>query len=123
MSALILKADIHERGRHVCFVPIADTHHSILTPTFPAMERMKKQAAREAACIDVSQLSAYLSDALLGICFSRARRLRWQLKHRCLLTLTQCCQENNPPIRKFKRIVVLHRFVLVHLSEDCRRVA
>jgi hypothetical protein len=28
MSALILKADIHERGRHVCFAPIADINWS-----------------------------------------------------------------------------------------------
>ena len=80
--------------------------------------RMKKQAAREAACLDVS-----LGDALLDICFGRGRRLRWQLKHRCLLTLTQCCQENNAAIRKFERVVVLHRFVPIHLSEDCRRMA
>jgi hypothetical protein len=67
--------------------------------------------------------SAYVGDALLGIGFGRGRWLRWQLKHRCLLTLTQCCQENNAPIRKFERIVVLHRFVLIHLTEDCRRMA
>jgi hypothetical protein len=85
---------------------------------------MKKHAAREATyIIDVSQTSAYVGDALLGIGFGRGRWLRWQLKHRCLLTLTQCCQENNAPIRKFERIVVLHRFVLIHLTEDCRRMA
>jgi hypothetical protein len=52
--------------------------------------RMKKHAAREAACLDRScpRLSAYVGDALLSICFGRARWLRWQLKHRCLLTLT-----------------------------------
>ena len=43
--------------------------------------------------------SAYVGDPLLGIGFGRGRWLRWQLKHRCLLTLTQCCQENNAPIR------------------------
>ena len=85
--------------------------------------RIKKQAAR-AACIDRScrKLSAYVSDALLGICFGRGHWLRRQLKHRCFLTLTQFCQENNAPIRKFERIMVLHRLVLIHLSEDCRSV-
>jgi len=70
-----------------------------------------------------AKVSAYLGDALLDIRFGRGRGLRWQLKHRCLLTLTQCCQENNAAIRKFERIVVPHRFGLVHLSEDCRCMA
>ena len=65
------------------------------------------------------KLSAYVGDALLGICFGRGHWLRRQLKHRCFLTLAQFCQENNAPIRKFERIMVLHRFVLIHLSEDC----
>jgi hypothetical protein len=55
-----------------------------------ALPRMKRHAAREAACLDRScpRLSAYVGDALLSICFGRARWLRWQLKHRCLLTFT-----------------------------------
>ena len=68
------------------------------------------------------KLSAYVGDAPLGICLGRGRRLRWQLKHRCLLTLTQCCQENNAAIRKFERVMVLLLFVLIHLPKDCRRV-
>ena len=52
--------------------------------------RMKKRAAVWAARIECScpKLSAYLGDALLGICFGRGLGLRWQLKHRCFLTLT-----------------------------------
>ena len=35
-----------------------------------------------------ANLSADVGDALLGICFGRGRRLRGQLKYRCLLTFT-----------------------------------
>src|SRR6476620_7424687 len=85
--------------------------------------RVKKAGRCEAACIERFCPSTYMGDALLGICFDRGRWLCWQLKHRCFLTLAQCCQENDTPIRKFERIVVLHRFVLIHLTEDCRHMA
>jgi hypothetical protein len=67
-------------------------------------------------------VSAYVGDALLGVCFRHSRWLRRQLKDRCFLTATQLCQQNNAPIRKFERIVVLPLLVLIYLSEDCRRV-
>ena len=69
-----------------------------------------------------SELSARVGNARLGICLGSGHWLRRQLKHCCLLALTQLCQENNVPIRKFERIMMLHRFVLIHLSEDCCRV-
>ena len=68
------------------------------------------------------ELSVYVGDALLGICFGSDRWLRGQLKHRCLLTFAQFCQENNAPIRKFERIMMRPRLVLIYLSEDCRRM-
>ena len=68
------------------------------------------------------ELSAHVVEALLGIDLGRGRWLRRQLKHRRLLTLTSLRQENNAPIRKFERIMVHPRIVLVHLSKDCRRV-
>jgi hypothetical protein len=34
------------------------------------------------------RILAYIGDTLLGICFGLSRRLRWQLKHRCLLPFT-----------------------------------
>src|SRR5262249_17833276 len=68
------------------------------------------------------ELLTDVSDTLLSNCLGSSCWLSRQLKHRCLLTLTQPCQENNAPIRKFECIMVLHRFVLINLSEDCRRV-
>ena len=69
-----------------------------------------------------SELLAHVIEALLGIDFGRGRWLRRQLKHRCFLIHHQLCQQNNAPIRKFERIVMDPRIVVVHLSEDCRRV-
>lgn len=68
------------------------------------------------------ELSAYVGGAFLRICLRGIRRLRWQLKHCCPLTFHKVCQENKAPVRKFERIVVVVRFLLVYLSEDCRRV-
>ena len=67
-------------------------------------------------------VSAYVGEAFLGVCFRRSCWLRRQLKYRCLLTTTQLCQQNNAPIRKFERIMVRPLLVLIHLSEECRRV-
>jgi hypothetical protein len=47
--------------------------------------RFVRQPTQIAMCLE---LSAHGGDALLGICLGRARWLRRQLKHRCLLTLT-----------------------------------
>ena len=52
--------------------------------------REKSRPLPKAAYTDRScpELSAYVGDALLGICLGSGRWLRRQLKHRCLLTLT-----------------------------------
>src|ERR1700733_2082572 len=67
-------------------------------------------------------MSAHVGDALLGIRLGRGRWLRRQLKHCCRLTLAQERQQHDPPIRKFERIVMCGRLVLVDLSKDCRPV-
>jgi hypothetical protein len=63
---------------------------------------------RKAAYTDRScpELSAYVGDVFLGICFWRDRLLRGQLKHRCRLTLTQDRQQRDPPIGELERIVM-----------------
>ncbi len=63
-------------------------------------------------------MSAHVGDALLGIRLGRGRWLRRQLKHCCRLTLAQERQQHGPPIRKFERIVMCGRLVLVDLSKD-----
>ena len=59
----------------------------------------------------------------MGIFFGHGRRLHRQLKHRCLLTFTKFCQENDSSVGKFERIMMLERSVFIHLSKDCRRMA
>ena len=73
--------------------------------------RRPKQVCRE--------LSAHVGDALLDIRLGRGRWLRRQLKHCCRLTLAQVRQQHGPPIRKFERIVMCGKLVLVDLSKDC----
>ena len=87
-----------------------------------AAHRLPLFATGLGALVRSARNSAYVDDAFLSICFYRGCRPRRQLKHRRRLTLTQSCQENNAPVRKFERIMVFHRFVLIHLSEDCCRV-
>ena len=72
--------------------------------------------------MDRPQLSAYVGDALLGMRLGRGRWLRRQLKHGCRLTLAQGRQQHGPPIRKFERIVMGGRLLLVDLSKDRRLV-
>jgi hypothetical protein len=64
-----------------------------------------------------------MGDALLGVCLSRGFGLRRKLEDRCLLTVTQRCQENNLPVRKFECIVMHPQLVLVDLTKDGGRVA
>ena len=82
--------------------------------------RTKKQASPDTINRSCRKLSAYVGDALLGICFGRGHWLRGRLKHRCFLTLAQFCQENNTPIRKFERIMVL---ASVRSLFTCRKIA
>ncbi len=73
--------------------------------------RRPKQVCRE--------LLAHVGDALLGIRLGRSRWLRRQLEHCRRLTLAQTRQQDGLPIRKFKRIVMCGKLVLVDLSKDC----
>jgi hypothetical protein len=54
----------------------------------------------------------------LGLSFNSGLWLRWQLQNRGLLALTQCCQEHNPAIWKFQRIVMRRNLILVDLPKD-----
>ena len=65
-------------------------HYFVAKPSAAIdVPRMKKHAAREAACLDRSSQTVSLRGRRASsISFGRARWLRWQLKHRCLLTLT-----------------------------------
>jgi hypothetical protein len=58
----------------------------------------------------------------LGFDLNRSPWLRWQLKNRGLLTLTQACQEHDPTVRKFQRIVMSVNLFFVDLPKDCRLV-
>jgi hypothetical protein len=41
-----------------------------------------------------------------------------QLQNRGLLALTQCCQQHDPAIRKFQRVVMRRNLFLVDLPKD-----
>jgi hypothetical protein len=69
---------------------------------------------------DNRRASAHVRDALLGCFLGWRFWLCRKLKHRCLLTLEYVCQENTGAIRKFERVVMHPRLVLVDLPEDRR---
>src|ERR1700730_12548209 len=58
----------------------------------------------------------------LDFYFSRGNRLRRKLEHRCFLTFNQVGQQHHLAVRKFQRIVMRSRVVLVDLPKDGRRV-
>ena len=68
------------------------------------------------------QISARIGDALLGFFLDRCCRLCWELKYRSLLTVAKHRQQDDAPVRKFKRIMVRPRLFLVDLTKDghCR---
>jgi hypothetical protein len=68
----------------------------------------------------IQRMSADVDDARLGLCLSWRLRLCRKLKHRCLLTLMQVCQENKRAIGKFECVVMHLWYVLVDLSKDRR---
>src|SRR5215475_10312854 len=59
-----------------------------------------------------------IGDAFLSFHLSRGRRLGGKLKHSCFLAFEQIGQEHHLAIRKFERIVMHPRLVLVDLPED-----
>ena len=62
--------------------------------------------------------SDYVSEAPMGLSFNGGLWFRRQLQNRGLLTLTQRCQEHDPAIRKFQRIVMRCNLVFVDLPKD-----
>jgi hypothetical protein len=60
----------------------------------------------------------YVSHAPLGLSFNGSLWFRRQLQNGRLLALTQSCQERDPAIRKFQRIVMRRDFAFVDLSKD-----
>ena len=101
-------------------------HQRYLSPPCHTLEfslaRGKSRPLPKAAYTGPSQLSAHVGDALLGIRIGRCRRLSRQLQHGCRLILAQDRQQRGPPIRKFERVMMCGRSVLVDLSKDCRPV-
>jgi hypothetical protein len=61
-----------------------------------------------------------VSHAPLGLSFNGSLWFHRQLQNGRLLALTQSCQERDPTIRKFQRIVMRRDFVFVNLPKDCR---
>jgi hypothetical protein len=68
------------------------------------------------------QALADVGDALLDLRLGGGRWLRWELKHGRCLTLAQERQQHGSPIRKFERIVMGGRRLLVDFSKDRRLV-
>jgi hypothetical protein len=60
----------------------------------------------------------YVSHAPLGLSFNGSLWFRRQLQNGRLLALTQSCQERDPAIRKFQRIVMRRDLVFVDLPKD-----
>ena len=58
----------------------------------------------------------------LGFYLGHRARLRRKLEHRCFLTFNQVGQQHHLAVRKFQRIVMRSRVVLVDLPKDGRRV-
>jgi len=63
-----------------------------------------------------------VNGAPLGLRFNGSLWFRWQLQNRGSLALTQRCQEHDPAVRKFQRIVMCRNPVFGDLPNDCRRV-
>src|ERR1700681_4195618 len=58
----------------------------------------------------------------LGFYFSRGNRLRRKLKHRCFLICKHVGQQRHLAVRKFQRIMMCSRVLLVDLPKDGCRV-
>src|SRR5262249_34579063 len=63
-----------------------------------------------------------VGDALLSLRLGCGRRLRGKLQHGCLLTLAEPGQQDGLPMRKWERVMVHPRWVLVDLPKDRRLV-
>ena len=71
--------------------------------------RVESRPLRKAAlCLE---LSFHVGNVLLGICLGRDRWLRRQLKHRCVLTLAEVCDQGDLPVGELERVVMRGRLV------------
>src|SRR5262249_52271180 len=64
------------------------------------------------------EVSADVGYPSLGFSLTDSLGFCRQLQNGRLLALTQCCQERDPAIRKFQRIVMRHDLVFVDLPKD-----
>jgi hypothetical protein len=64
------------------------------------------------------QQLGYVSHARLGLGFNGSLWFCRQLQNDRLLALTQCCQQRDPAIGKFQRIVMRRDLVFVDLPKD-----
>jgi hypothetical protein len=62
--------------------------------------------------------STDVRNPFLGFYFNRGNGLRRKLEHRCFLTFKQVGQQHDLALRKFQRIVMCSRVVLVDLPKD-----
>jgi hypothetical protein len=60
----------------------------------------------------------YVSHAPLGLSFNGSLWFCRQLQNGCLLAFTQACQQHDPAIRKFQRIVMRCDLVFIDLPKD-----
>ena len=63
-----------------------------------------------------------MQNPFLSLHLDRGSRLCWKLEHRCFLPFNYVCQEHDPPIWEFQRIMMCMRVVLIDLPEDGRRM-
>src|SRR5262249_11712038 len=97
-------------------------------PHRTVIQTAKKAAPRRSgpftfcAAVRAAVLLPDVGDALLSLRLGCGRRLRGKLQHGCLLTLDELGQQDGLPIRKFERVMVHPRLVLVDLPKDRRLV-
>jgi hypothetical protein len=88
---------------------------SLISKRFAKVATRRQVAtARQFWC----QPLGYVSHAPLGLGFNGSLWFCRQLQNRGLLALIQSCQERDPAIRKFQRIVMRCNFVFVDLPKD-----
>jgi hypothetical protein len=66
--------------------------------------------------------SADVRDPFLGLCLGCGSGLCRKLKYCCFLTFKHVSQAHDLAVRKFQRVMMCSRIVLVDLPEDGRRV-
>src|SRR5262249_19069507 len=102
-----------ERG--VLHRTVVQTAKKAAPPGSGPLHLLRRSPCREDYLPDVG-------DAVLGLRLGCSLRLRGKLQHGCLLTLDEFGQQDGLPIRKFERVMVHPRLVLVDLPKDRRLV-